>query len=203
MSTMKRRSFLQVAGGAALGTVGFLYPGAADAARQAGASRGLRTIEAPQGVDPTYAGGEVIAKTADGLVLQTPETARAVRLPPDTVVWKEFEGTADLIRIGDYVDVKGEPQTDGSLLAKSGMVFVNIGRRDGVIEELGANGIKLRRHDGRGDWQIGLSRALEVIERDTGAALAGGLAALSVGQSIGAVGLLLPNGGFRATRIWT
>lgn len=203
MSTMKRRSFLQIAGGAALGTAGFLYPGAADAARRARASRGPTTIDAPHGVDPTYAGGKVIAKTADGVVLQTPETARAVRVAPDTVVWKEFEGTPDLIHIGDYVDAKGEPQTDGSLVARSGMVFVNIGRRDGVIEQRGASGITLRRHDGRGAWQIGLSRALEVIDGDTGAALAGGLGALSVGQSVGAVGLLLPNGGFRATRIWT
>lgn len=203
MSTMKRRSFLQVAGGATLGAVGFLYPGAADAARQARGSRGVSTIEAPRGVDPTYAGGEVVAKTADGVVLQTPETARAVRIPPDAVVWKEFEGTSGLIELGDYVDAKGEPQTDGSLLARSGMIFANIGRRDGVVVEHGASGIRVRRHDGRGEWQIGLSRALEVVRSDTGAPLIGGVAALKTGQAIGAVGLLLPNGGFRATRIWT
>lgn len=201
-TTMKRRGFLSAIGGGALGAVGFLYPGAAGARNIGSSPRDV--IEEPIGVDPTYAGGKVAAKTADGIVVQTPETARAVRIPKGTVVWKEFEGPASLIQLGDWVDVKGEPQNDGSLVARSGWVFVNIGRRDGVIEEISGSGMRLRRSDNRGGhWQIAFSRALEVIDGGDGSPLPRGLADLATGQGVGAVGLLLPNGGFRATRIWT
>jgi len=198
---------LRVAGGGVLATLGALYPGLGSALSQknsiAGASTSATAVM-PSGPDVTYAGGEVTAIAAGGVVLTTPTTSRAVRLNPETVVWKEVLGSSGLIELGDWVDVRGEPQVDGSLLATSGMVFVNIGRRDGVLVSSSANHITVS-GDGDGDGAditYGLSASFEVVNASDGTPLAGGLASLEPGVSIGMVGLRLPGGGFRPTRIW-
>lgn len=198
---MKRRGFLQAAGGSAIAAVGFLYPGVADAARRGIRSPTASVVPDPGGPDPTYAGGEVVSIDAGGVVLHTPSTARAVRLPNDTKVWKEFDVTPAEIDLGDWVDVKGQPQVDGSLLATSGMVFVNIGRRDGTVENVSSQVMTVRNEHGSHDLE--LSRVLEVVHGGDGSLLPRGLADIAVGSEIGAVGLRLPRGGFRATRIWT
>jgi hypothetical protein len=196
---MERRGFLAAAGGSALAAVSFLYPGVAKAARAA--TTGPRTVVPDPGLDPTFATGEVASITSEGVVLHTPTTARAVRLPAGTSVWKEFDLKPDVIELGDWVDVKGEPQTDGSLLATNGMVFVNIARKDGVIESVSSSGVSISNE--RGKHALGLSRALEVIRGSDGTPLARGLSDLAVGGAIGAVGVRLRDGSFRATRIWT
>lgn len=200
MPQMARRTFLRAVGGVTAAAAGFLYPGVADAARRAaGSSRTI--ISLPQGPDPTYAGGEVISKTPNGVVLATPTATRAVRIPSQHVVWKELDGTLDVIQLHDWVDVKGEPQTDGSLLALSGWIFVNIGRRNGVIEAISERGARIRNDNGDLE-QIEYSTRLEIIDSEDESALPNGWKDLSPGTSVGAVGLRLPDGGFRATRIW-
>lgn len=201
MITLERKRFLQAAGGGTLAVLGFLYPGAADAARRTRQNAASKTVLGEQtGPDPTYAGGEVVATTADGVVLQTPTTARAVRIAPDDVVWKEFNTRSGVIEIGDWLDVKGQPQIDGSLVATNGMVFVNIARRDGVIEKKGSRGMRLRNEHGQHD--IEFSAVVEFVDAADGSALAGGGDGLQVGHQIGAVGVQLPGGRFRATRVW-
>jgi hypothetical protein len=211
MEKIGRRGFLRGVGGAAVAVVGFLYPGVADslgrttrgpAASAADVpSRPSVKVERMDGPDPSYAGGEVVEKVGEGLVLKADTGVRAVRIPSDTVVWKEFDVTPDAIGLGDWVDVKGTPLADGSLLARSGWVFVNIGRYEGALEAVSGRGLTLRTDSGLRTIQ--LSSRLEVIRADDGRAVAGGIAALRPGTRLGAVGLRLPEGGFRATRIWT
>ncbi len=199
-----RKTFLGAVGGTVATVVGFLYPGLARAV--ASPTTGSRTAPGgtsaatPAGADPTYASGEVVARTSEGLVLRSAAGTRAVRLPSATVVWKEFDVTPDAIHLHDWVDAKGTPLADGSLLARSGWVFVNIGRREGVVESVSPAGLTIRHN--KGTETIELSPKLEVISATDGRPLPSGLAALTPGTQIGAVGLRLSGGGFRATRIW-
>jgi hypothetical protein len=204
---LARENFLKAAGGAVLAAAGFFYPGITKAAgirlsatRSEPVRAGSRgpNVRRMDGSDPTFAGGEVAAKVNDGIVLQSGVNVRLVRLPPNTVVWKEFDVTPDAIQLHDWVDVKGTPLSDGSLLARSGWVWVNIGRRDGTVEEVSSNSLTLK--TARGVEAIELSPRLEVIKSD-GSPLSG-VASLPPGAPVGVVGLRLPGGGFRATRIW-
>jgi hypothetical protein len=205
MTKMGRKRFFGVAGGSILTGVGVLYPGAAEAGRtmRAGAATANpnATVVSITGPDPNYAGGEVVARSADGIVLKTSNGMRAVRVPVGTVVWREVEGDLGLIELHDWVDVKGAPQDDGSLLARSGMVFANIGRADGILSEVTPSAVLLA--DSRGPAKLDLSPRLEVLRSVDGSHYANGVQGLTVGEPVGAVGLMLSDGGLRATRIWS
>lgn len=215
MSRMERSAFLKSLTFGSVIVANFLYPGVTDAARKnasaSGAAPGkgsMKLTQGPGGVqiktlegtDPTYAGGRVVSKSGDGLVLEAGSAVQAVRIATDAVVWKEVEVTLNAIDLDDWVDVKGTPLPDGTLLAWSGWVFVNIGRRDGVIEDIGNKGMTLRQSNGTRD--VAFAEKVEVIHAEDGAPVGQHLAALELGMEVGAVGLLLPQGGFRATRIW-
>jgi len=134
-------------------------------------------------------------------VLQSADATRAVRIPSDAVIWKEFDVTAEDIKIGDWIDVKGENQVDGSLLAKSGWIFVNLGRWEGIITAAGTE-LVVTRHTGESK-RISFSQRVDVIHAQGLKPVEGGTAGLIVGQSVGAVGLMLSDGSLRATRLWT
>lgn len=158
------------------------------------------------GPDPTYAAGKVIEKNSDGIVLQSAAGVKKVKFPYQMVVWKEFDVTPEAIEINDWVDAKVTPLEDGTFLAKSGWVFVNIGRMDGWVDQISVNSEKLNtltvRTTKQGQKSIELSQKLEVISAKDGLPLSGHISALASGIEIGAVGLRLSDGGFRATRIW-
>lgn len=78
------------------------------------------------GSDPGFATGRVVARSARMLVLQAGSEQRVVYLPAGCQVWKETQTTPDAIALGDWVDVRGDPQPDGCLLARSGWIWVNI-----------------------------------------------------------------------------
>jgi hypothetical protein len=77
-----RKTFLGAVGGIAAAVVGFLYAGLARAvASPTAASRtapGATSAATPAGADPTYASGEVVARTSQGLVLRSAAGTRAV-----------------------------------------------------------------------------------------------------------------------------
>jgi hypothetical protein len=194
---LSRRAFLGATGTAAAAAAGFLYPGAAKAFR-----RGRQAdVIASGSVDPGFAGGEVTTLLPDGVLLRSDTTVRALRINPASTVWKEFDTSPSVIRIGDWVDARGTPLPDGSLQARDGWVWINIGRRDGVIQQVTSKGAVLRDSAGKAR-SIEFSKALEIVMASDGSPLSGGLKALVKGTNLGAVGLRLPNGGFRATRIW-
>ncbi|MBV9789369.1 MAG: twin-arginine translocation signal domain-containing protein [Chloroflexi bacterium] len=221
---MERRSFLKViaAGGAA--AVNFLYPGltgVVSAATQADESIEKHPEKHPEDpakhpekhpeIDPDFAGGFVVERTAEGFVLAAGNEFRAIRLPKDASVWKEFENVDHSeIQIGDYVDVRGTSLADGSLLAKS--AWANIGRLDGTVEQLMPQGGDIMAQGSRvrvaaikgGHREIELSSALEVVRISDADAdvMAASIMNVVPGTKMGAVGLRLPNGGFRATKIW-
>jgi hypothetical protein len=221
---MERRSFLKViaAGGAA--AVNFLYPGltgvvgAASSRDEAIEKHPEKHPEDPAKhpekhpeIDPDFAGGYVVEQTATGFVLAAGEEFRAVRLPAEASVWKEFENVDHgVIKLGDYVDVRGTSLADGSLMAKS--AWVNIGRLDGTVEQLIVPSGDIMAQDSRirvaaikgGQRDIELSPALEVLRISEADAdlQAASIANVVPGTKMGAVGLRLPDGGFRATRIW-
>jgi hypothetical protein len=150
--------------------------------------------------DSTYAGGKVVFIDGDAVILESDAEIRAVVVSGDAVVWKEFETGRDAIQLGDWLDVKGIPDKAGVLHATSGWIFVNIGRRDGEIVER-SDGRIIIRNGGR-TATIELSQHLEVIEARDQTPVTGGTDGLAIGTRIGAVGLRLPNGDLRATRIW-
>lgn len=202
---MNRKTLLKLAGAAIASGVSFLYPGLtglAGATSSGKTSRSATTSSAVTmvGPDPTFATGRVVLRTAEGVILDPAAGARAVRIPTGTVVWKEFLLPSTVIEVGDWLDVKGTPLADGSFLARSEWVFVNIGRQQGVVVSASDKGLTIKHN--KGTQTLELSPALEVITARTGAAIPGGVRALVAGTPMGAVGLRLPNGGFRATKVW-
>lgn len=207
-----RRTFLKRGAGwaALLSATQFFYPGSANALSRTAALRGGSPGLAPQGgpkhltmvgPDPTFARGEVTAITDNGVLVENVARSRAIIWPAGMTVWKEFFVPVSEIKIGDTVSAAGRPQGDGSLLADLKRAWVNIGIRDGTFDSAATDHINMRSRAGQLE-PVYLSTALEVIHVDTGDPISNGLSALRPGQNFGAVGLVLPNGTFRATRVW-
>lgn len=204
-----RRSFLATIGAGIGMAAEFLYPGTGEAAE--------RLIKRPLELTSTqtrdtdlqavaaqraFAQGAVVSRTGDRFELNADGTSRIVTITPEMVVWREISVSPDAIEIGDWLDVgRGTPMNDGSLLARSEWVFANIGRRDGEIAEIGPDGIDLVT-TGQKLPKMELSTHLEIINAEDGSTVPSGLESFGVGDKVGAVGLLLKDGGFRATRMW-
>jgi hypothetical protein len=220
---LKRREFVSRATGGAAGVLGFLYPGATALAHARNPHVQADLVTPPPGVtvnamsgpDPTFAQGKVTSlvsspRLATSMVLVGPGGSRSVSMVPTDVVWKEILGSPALINTGDWVILKGAPQPDGSLAAQSGMIFVNIARRDGTVVASSASSIMLHSRrtltvDGSltpTNEALGLSSSVEVIHQRDGSAYQGGVAAIPANTPVGAVGITLSDGSFRATRVW-
>ena len=207
---IQRRKVLKILGGAVATGVGFLLPGSERLLE--GHSQSTReesaqvepVVRSMDGPDPDFAGGVVVSKTSEGVVLKSDAGIRAVKIPSSIEVWKEFHVSPDVIALGDWVDARGKAQADGSLLADSKMVWVNIGRLNGTLVSTSTDSIQISTT--QGIRTLELSSGLEVVSiRDPAVQqpLSDGIQGLSTGSFVGAVGLRLPDGGFRATRIWT
>lgn len=200
MAQYHRRSFLRRAslGIAALAT--FLYPDLPAVARTFRASV-VADASSPVALDPTYAGGVAsMTSAANQFLLTSAAGSRVVTIPAGAEVWKETTGASNLIEVGDWVDVKGTPQPDGALLATSGMIFVNIARMDGVVRTVGSGTMQVMAY---GEVRtVELSKYVEVVSAADESDIVGGAPAIRADTAFGAVGLKLPGGGFRATRIW-
>lgn len=195
---MERRSFLRnVALGSAV-VANFLYPGVTSVVRAQGQNPSTPNTGERPDRDPNFFGGTVVERTPEGIVLAGGDELKAVRITDGTAIWREFYGKHQ-IHIGDYVDVRGTALPDATLQAES--VWVNIGRLDGVIEEKTPVGLTIATRRGR-KRGIEFSNQVEVISSNDGSLIPERLESLANGMFIGAVGLRLPNDGFRATRIW-
>lgn len=207
MDQHPRSTFLRRAGVSILAGASFFYPGIDKAfAGQKAARAALnvppgKTVVTLDGADPTFATGEVVAKTPTRVTLQSGLGAKEVQIAPDAVVWKEFDLDPSVIRIGDWVDAKVVAQPDGTLAAVSGWVYVNIGRHEGTF--LATDGKTVTSTTATGTTHVlELSSQHDVIRASDLSAIGGGVRGLTPGDKIGAVGLRLPNEGLRATRIW-
>jgi hypothetical protein len=193
--------FVECTAAAAAVVNGFLYP-SLEASR-----RGVAAEDADEDthveLDPadlSYAGGFVVSIDEESVVLEVAGISRAVWVSSDTIVWKEFPVNRDAIELGDWLDARGLPQADGSLLATSGMVLVNIGRADGTVAEVDDGGFTL--DDGCRRFSVPFSDRLEVVSVVDGRPRREHVRALSPGMLADVVGLVLPDGTLRATRIW-
>lgn len=193
-----RRTFLKFTAAAAV-AADFLFPGVSDLVRQT-SSTALASQSLPLPSDPRIVIGPVVDKTTQGLVVRTRTGARAVRVPQRIKVWKEVMVGPEVIQKNDAVSIRGIPWPDGSLEAEDGWVFVNIGRRDGRVRSLTGNNIAFDHPSGVASMQ--LSDRLEGVRAEDGSALGAGRSLLTPGRQFGSVGLRLPDGGFRATRMW-
>jgi len=151
------------------------------------------------GVDPSYAGGIVVAIDGARIVLEVAGIPRLVRVTDDTIVWKEFAVTPAAIELGDWLDVRGVPQSDGTLLARSGMVLVNVGCADGTVAAVDDGAITLQQ--GASCLSVRFSDQLEVVSVIDGRPLCEHVRALEPGMLADVIGLVLRDGTLRATRI--
>lgn len=151
----------------------------------------------------------VVTELGETAVLLTNSERTAwLLISPDTAVWKEFQATPEVIDLGDWVFARVTQTDEGQLLTMSGeSVWVNIGRRDGVIRAVFDHAAEVGyvSRDGHRPPVLGvmeLSAYLEVLGPD-GIPESDGAVLLTPGMRFGAVGVRLPGGGFRATRLWT
>ena len=215
MKRIRRRDVLRGSLGLIGAAAAFLYPGArslitgestqGNQVRAQEPNGGLngRVMEGP---DPGFATGAVIAIQDNQVTIKSDIGERIVRFAPGATVWKESQTSPKVIQLGDWVDARGTPQPDGSLLARNEWVWINIGRLDGVVVSTSPDELVVS--TAKGIQRLEFSDFLEVVRVDQEkldgiSAIAEGVAALSPGTTIGAVGVRLQNGGFRATRIWT
>lgn len=201
-SGISRRGLLGSIVGVGVGMASLAYPGLARVLTTAGHPLSVGGPTLPQDTDQTFWSGTVTAKTKDTLVLTSAVGTRTVRIPPGSLVWKEFDVPLDAVDLGDQVMVKGEPQPDGSLLARPGLVWANGASWDATILGLRPGGLIVKRHRDGAERSLLFSQRLEVITAAKQLPVPEGARALSVGLDIGAVGLALPDGNLRATRIW-
>ena len=200
---MQRRTFVKtvIASGGTL--LNFFYPGLTHvfAREPLPVSRLSKSRKNDPDYDHDFFGGTVVAVVSHGIVLEHDDEVRAIILSPETNIWKEFDFKYGeiAITVGDYVDARGKGMEDDSLIAEN--LWINIGRVDGVFQHFANEIVTFTDHHGR-QRKIGISKSLDVIHAHDGSPLAKHIHGLSAGHSFGAVGLRLPDGGFRATRIW-
>lgn len=199
---INRRRLLASAVSAGVATLSFAYPGLARVVTvDRGGTRSV--VPAPAAFrDPTFWTGVVTGKTANSLEIATVEGARIVRIPAGSLVWKEFDLPITSVDIGDSLMVKGEPQPDGSLRARPGWVWANGASWDATLLAPRPGGFLVKRHRDQAERSLLFSKRLEVITAVKQRTVPEGTGALVTGMTIGAVGLVLPDGNLRATRIW-
>ena len=151
------------------------------------------------GADPSYAGGIVVGIDGGRMLLAVAGIPRIVQVDDDTIVWKELAVTPAAIELGDWLDVRGIPQADGTLLARSGMVLVNVGCADGTVAAVDESTITLEHGERR--LSVPFSDRLEVVSVIDGRPRCEHLRALIPGMLADVVGLVLPDGTLLATRI--
>jgi hypothetical protein len=151
------------------------------------------------GADPSYAGGIVVAIHGARIVLEVAGIPRVVQMTDETIVWREFPLAPDAIELGDWLDVRGVPCADGTLLARSGMVLVNVGFADGTVTDVDDRAITLEHGDRRTSFAF--SDHLQVVSMIDGLPRCEHLRALAPGMLADVIGLVLPDGSLRATRI--
>jgi hypothetical protein len=156
-------------------------------------------LEADDGSDPSYAGGIVVSIHGARIVLEVAGIPRLVRISDETIVWKEFPVGPTAIELGDWVDVRGVPRADGTLLARSGMVLVNVGFADGTVAAVDDRAVTLEHGDRR--VNVPFSDRLQIVSLVDGLPRCEHLRALVPGILADVTGLVLPDGTLRATQI--
>lgn len=97
-----------------------------------------------------YGEGNVLQRTATSLVLTHPELGMTeVALTAKTSVWKGAHSTADVIRVGDHLSLRGYRLENGTIDAVA--IWANIAWRRGTVSAIEGTRVSLRSADGSPD----------------------------------------------------
>lgn len=208
---MNRRTFFRTSAVASAAALNFCYPGITQvfASTPLIPSRG-EDVSMGEDIDPNFMSGKVMEVRSQGLILDNGETVRAVRTSSSTSVWKEIDVSVGDIHVQDYIDTRGTALKDGSLQAEQ--IWVNIGRTNGVIKKLPPGPLSeinladkpemiITTLRGR-ERLIEMSPYLEMLTLQKGAIQPSSIQVMNIGDTVGAVGLRLPSGKLRVTRMW-
>lgn len=198
---MRRRTFLQTMTVGSATIAAFLYPGITKVLGQTTPASGLAVAANDSFWDPDIARGRVAEVTTNGVILEVGKDMHVVRIAANTLVWKEFYQAPKEVplQIGDRVTAQGTGLSDGSVDAQR--LWVNIGRLDGVIDQISSQEMTIINKDGQAR-RVVMSMKVAVVNAKTDAVLPNHIASLQKGQDVGRVGLRLPDGVLRATKIW-
>jgi Domain of unknown function (DUF5666) len=154
----------------------------------------------------TFEAGNVLAKDATGVTLQGETGPSHVTFTPATTVWKEVETTADVIEVGDLLYIRAvetPPVVAGQREFEALRVWVNIGWYHGRIKSVAEKSIVVaaeHRKGSLGERTVHLSDFTILFEHQKPAARY--RRQLAAGQWVDALGVFVPGGDLRATRMW-
>jgi len=206
--TLLRNIALGVAAGPAAGIVGTLALNADQRALGALADAPTAGRYTEATAPTVFVQGTVISRDARGILLSNRNGTQSLRLSAVTSVWRETETTAEAIASGDFLYVQGRRrQAENSenqatqhadVPIEALRIWANIGWYRGQVSAVEADHIRL--FLGNGERTIyfspitALFRGGLTSERFTGQ--------LVVGQKVEALGMFVPGGDMRATRVW-
>lgn len=144
-----------------------------------------------------FAVGFVVSRGNSSITLRSAQAGQVVvDVSPTTSVWKETEVGLDVIEEGDLLYVRAVP--DGSLVVAH-RIWVNIGWVHGSIDQPGPNAVTVS-VPRLGTRTLYLTPGTLLFDRDN--VNLAKEAHLSAGTWVDALGVFLPGGHLRATRIW-
>lgn len=144
----------------------------------------------------TFVQGTVLSRDASGVLLVNRRGTQSVRLSPATSVWREADTTADAIASGDFLYVQGR-RLDGNTV-EALRIWANIGWYRGQVSAVAAD--RVRVFLGGGERTIYFSPVTLLFQRAQPSTHFSGQ--VVVGQRIEALGMFVPGGDMRATRVW-
>lgn len=196
---MERRSLLRqialgTAAGAAASSFGiFRAPDPAFASGDPGPVWSARRSTLPTG----FTQGTVLSRDASGLLVTNERYGmQQVRVSATTTVWREIETSWSAIEAGDFLYVQGRELPGQGIEATR--IWANIGWYRGTIADVGQDRVSV--FLGRGSRTVYMTALTLLFHAGLPAAHYSGQ--LAVGQRVEALGMFVPGGDMRATRMW-
>lgn len=192
---MDRRDFLRgiALGAVTAGSTVVLTPGSAWAQDDQAPSTG--------GYYPNtvYAEGSVLQRTATSVALVHPELGMTeVTLSARTSVWKGVHATADVIRVGDNLSLRGHRLANGTIDAVA--IWANIAWRRGTVSAIAGTRVALQTAAGAPDVFHVAGHTAMYHGSDPATAFNGQLQAGHQVEALGASDT--PDGELVASRVW-
>ncbi len=148
-------------------------------------------------LDSAFTQGTVLSRDSSSLLLTNQRHGmQQVRASAATTVWREIETTWQAIEPGDFLYVKGNALPNDAV--EGVRIWANIGWYRGVIDEVASDHVRL--FLGSGTRKVYLTPLTLLLQAGRPAAHYAGQ--LSIGQRVEALGMFVPGGDMRATRLW-
>lgn len=160
-----------------------------------------KTIDSPgPGVPaPNFVKGTVVTQHADMLYISTPGGDKVVRLTNGTQIWKGGPADASAVAKGDIVQATGVLLPDGTIAAT--IVDVDVAQVRGTVAQVTVDGWLVSEQTGLSKRVLfDSSRPPEVLHNGV-AGNARALQQTQRGTPVIVIGLQLPDGSLRATKV--